>query len=324
MKAIIIGIGISIAAIALPAAAAGKVGHYVTQSSRSTEFKIMASNGYSVSVSGSIGAPKPIRGVTLTARNSSGASVSYLAQGVATEKRIEASFGALGRISVRFHPSQPARLVRRAQNCRGPGELVHEGHFVGTIQFEGEQGYTALHASRARGQVTRSFKEVCSEGGAGQSGPIRWTMLDATSTAPVQTSFEANGLSYQPRPHGPSRFCVFLASIYERQPPLKPGGPGLSVIRSILATARLSAISTTTSGRVITSALVTPPAPFTGTAYYTKGQGSQGSWSGSLAANFPGRGELRLAGPGFSAQAQILGRLGKGKSNGSGVIQLVR
>jgi len=328
-KGIVIAIGLAIAAAALPTAAGAKlrfIGEFENGPSRSAEFKLKGSNGYSISVSGTIGQPKPVRPVTLTARNSDGASVTYLAQGVATEKRIEASFGALGHISVRFHPSQPPHFVQRAANCRGSGELVHAGNFIGTIAFEGEQGYTTLHASRAKGIVTQSFKEVCSEGGEGHAShppPISLTMLDATSrSTPGYTSFDALRVVSKPRPQGFGGLCSFLASIFEVQPPLKPGGrPALAIIRSIHATAKPSAFSTTASGAEITSASIAPPVPFTGAATYVKGQGSRGSWSGSLAANFPGLGEVSLAGPEFSAR--ISEPLAQGGSSRSVTVRAV-
>lgn len=184
-----IGVGVAIAAVALPAAAGARVGHFVghfeTGSSHTAEFSIRASNGYSISVAGAIGHPEQVPRVNLTARNRDGAEVTYLAPGVATEKRIEASFGALGRISVRFHPDGPPHFAQRAENCRGRGELVHDGSFVGTIEFEGEQAYTTLHASRANGKVTKSFKEVCSEGRESRGAhypAIHLTSLEARSS----------------------------------------------------------------------------------------------------------------------------------------------
>ena len=304
------GLGAAIVAFALPSPAGARDGHFTVSfgpggPSSSAEFKIKASNGYSISVLGTVGHGKRADGqVDLIAQNRDVGEVAYFTQGVVSKGRIKASFGSLGRISVRFHPSHAGHFVPGAENCQGPGELVQPGHFVGTIEFEGEQAYTALHASSATGKVTRSFKENCNEGsesGGGQLPPISVISLTAGSRS-GELSLDATRWSSTPH-SGFQSFSEFSASIFEAQPPTKSGMlPPLIIIRSIDASAKNIAFNVTKSGGEITSATIAPPAPFAGTATYVKSDGSKGSWSGSLAGNFPGRGELSLAGPEFSAK----------------------
>jgi hypothetical protein len=54
-----------------------------------------------------------------------------------------------------------------------------------------------------------------------------------------------------------------------------------------------------THGRIATAS-VAPPAPFHGIAAYRRVEGAT-SWTGTLTGVFPGRGEVRLAGPRFCA-----------------------
>jgi hypothetical protein len=276
------------AAYTMPTTAKARDGYFVIPASRSSEFRLKGSDGYSISVFGS-------HSQVSLAASGHHASVSYTTSGLVSSKWMKARFGRLGRISVRFHPSGPPRLVRPAGNCRGKGKLVEAGRFVGTIVFEGENGYTAVHTSRTRGRMVRTSKQVCSntgEGGDG-GGTFHWTILSASS--------ESNGIFFTAfkiasKAHPALDGTGFEAMIIEI-PSRK-----LTILRSISTDADLNAFATTESGGRITSATITPPAPFTGSATFQKVKGSHGTWTGSLAGNFPGRGEVGLAGPEFSAE----------------------
>jgi hypothetical protein len=269
-----------------PVTATAKSGFFVIQPSRSTEFSLKGSGGYSISVFGNHGR------VSLTAQRGN-ASVTYKARGLASSRRIKARFGGLGRVSVRFHPTRPSHLVPEPPgNCKGRGEVVQAGRFVGTIAFEGEQGYTTVHASGAMGKVTKAFKQTCISQGSEEGGPTV-TILNASSKSSgvFITAFK---VVYRAHP----RFdgALLGASIVE----FRPGG--LSILRSISVTTSLDAFTVSGSGGEITSATIAPPRPFTGTAEYQRTKGSSGSWTGSLVGDFPGRGEVSLAGPEFSAE----------------------
>ena len=47
---------------------------------------------------------------------------------------------------------------------------------------------------------------------------------------------------------------------------------------------------------------VTPPAPFTGTASFTRTSESTFTWAGDLAVQFPGTGPIHLAGPRYGVR----------------------
>ncbi len=270
------------------ASATAKSGYFVISPSRSTEFRLKGSGGYSISVFGNRGQ------VAITAQRGH-SSVTYTARGLASSKRIKARFGGLGRVSVRFHPIQPPHLVPEPPgNCKGRGEVVQAGRFVGTIALEGEQGYTTVHASRAKGKVTRALKQTCKDEGDGGGGPaIRWTILSASSESEgiIFTAFKTESKTI-PALDG----TAFGASIFELR------SRRFTIFRSIGANEGPNAFTTFRSGREITSATITPPQPFMGSATYQRVKGSLGTWTGSLAGDFPGRGEVSLAGSGFSAQ----------------------
>jgi hypothetical protein len=284
------GVGLTIALFAVPGTAIAKGGNFVIAPSQTLEFRLKGSHGYSISVFG-IG-----KEVSLTARHG-GSSASYSTRGLASPTRIKARFGHLGRVSVRFHSNSGPRLIPLPMgNCHGRGEIVDHGHWVGRIEFEGEQAYTTVHAFRARGKVTKALKQTCRREGEGGHVPnLRVTILNAVPDAsgPVFTAFKITSSSF-PAIDG----SVFGASLFETR------SPRLSVFRSISAKAKIDAFASTGKRNHIESATIAPPAPFSGTATFQRTSGSKGTWSGSLVGDFLGRGEVALAGPEFSAEIQ--------------------
>jgi hypothetical protein len=49
------------------------------------------------------------------------------------------------------------------------------------------------------------------------------------------------------------------------------------------------------------TAILTPPAPFSGSGSFQRGADGSTTWSGSLAVSFPGMPNVALAGPQFTA-----------------------
>lgn len=198
---------------------------------------------------------------------------------------------------MRFHSDSGPRRIRQPDgNCRGRGELVDRGHWVGRIEFEGEQAYTTVHASRARGKVIKTPKQTCSPPEAEGNHPNpRVTLLIAASKA--SDAFFA-AFKITPSTYPEFSGAVFIASLSELR------GRRLRIERSISADAGIDAFASTGKRNHIESATVAPPAPFTGTATFQSTGGSKGSWLGSLAGDFLGRGEVALAGPEFSAVIQ--------------------
>lgn len=266
--------------------AVAKRGYYVVPASRSAEFTLQGSGGYQVSVYASHGR------VQLSARKGK-LSASYSAPGKTTPERVEARLGSLGRVSVRFHPSGSPRQQRVPEGCKGKGEVVQRGAFAGKVEFEGEQGYTTLHASRARGTVTSVPKRTCKELGSGGGMSLDLTLLSADSGPEgiVVTAFRIASSA-----HPTIGSAVFGAAIFERQ------AHHLRITRSVSAAGGLDAFTTEKAGGEVVSAMLAPPSPFTGSATYQQTNGQHGTWTGTLAATFLGRGEVSLAGPQFTAE----------------------
>jgi hypothetical protein len=165
------------------------------------------------------------------------ASLQYATSGDASKRRIEARFGGLGRVSMRFRPTASPHLVPEPDgNCKGKGELVQPGIFVGTFEFEGEQGYTAAHATRIRGTTTHKMKQICKNDGGEEGRPtsIRWTLLHAQA-ADGEISVVAFATEFASHPaFDGSVFSARLIEFHRR---------GMSIFRTIESDANLNALN---------------------------------------------------------------------------------
>jgi hypothetical protein len=285
------GLGVLMVAVVLaPGSAIAKRGYFVFDASQTMEAHVRGSKGFGFSLSANG------RQVDLTISGHN-ASMQYGTSGSNAKRRIEAKFGGLGRVSMGFRPTARPRLVPEPDgNCRGKGELVQPGMFVGTFEFEGEHGYTAAHATRARGKITRKMKEICKNTGGEEGSPtsIHWTLLHA-QTAGGEISVIALATESASRPaFDGSAFSATLVEFHRR---------GMSIFRTIESDADLDGLSVVKSHGRIISATIEPPAPFSGSATYLRSPGSPSeSWTGSLAGDFPGVGTVSLAGPEFCAE----------------------
>jgi hypothetical protein len=284
IQVVAIGIagGILLCCVASGAAAAPR--HFAIPAWRSMELHVKGSHGFGLTLSASSSQ------VYVTVRGHHANNI-YMLRGQVGGKEIKARFGRLGRVAMRFRTGRKARVVPGPDgNCAGGDEVIERGSFTGTLNFRGEQGYTMVRAARATGRVVRTGRIICRAegGGEGSSGP-HWLRLDATSKN-GNVFFSANKITSKAHPELDSAF--FDASIFEFHP------RGMSVVRTLEAGADLAAFKAEKSDGQTATASVEPPAPFHGTAVYRQ-VGGDSSWTGNLTAVFPGRGEVRLAGPGF-------------------------
>ena len=265
----------------VPATAVAKRGYFATDPSSDMQVQLRGSSGYGISISADGGY------VSLVVQGHH-ATVEYFARGAAGKGRIKARFGGLGRVALRFHPRGNAHLRKEPEgDCRGGDSLIQPGVFVGKLDFEGEQGYTRVHANRIKGTVTHTKRQVCKtsgseEGEEGLFSPLGGTILRATADENA-ISFNAFRIESKSKP-GLSG-SAFSATIVESP------RPGFSVFRSIQTTATKdpTAFSVVTSHGHVDEATVTPPAPFSGSATYRRAVAKKSeTWAGSLVGDFPG------------------------------------
>jgi hypothetical protein len=269
----------------------------------SAEFTLRASNGYRITVAGDPGGNGPDQ-VRLIASGPSG-SAEYSVEGSVTTASIQASFGRLGRIAVRFRPSGAIRHVGVPRSCmkERPRVVTSKlGSFSGVIEFRGERDYTRVSAHRAWGGIGDPLantvkKPTCEfhESDAERKKELESVSLDGSPAGAgvTFTAFRAFGdWSGQGFPGGSSspkgiRY-VFAASAVER-------AGQMFIVRY---TGALGGATDFVFDDALTTATVAPPAPFTGRGSFLRNADGSISWTGDLGVPLPGRGTVRLTGGG--------------------------
>jgi hypothetical protein len=207
-----------------------------------------------------------------------------------TRDRLSARFGRFGRISVRFVQTGPTRRTPNSNLCKGGASVSRKGVFVGTMRFRGEDGYTQVSSSRARGTIESSPKLRCKGIGLGKPETVEEVALSAVRCDGLQFGATLNGFPRSSPPVFPDERAEvgFSASTTELQGKLK-----------ILRLANIDGPeSTFRFAEDLSTATVAPPPPFHGTATFLRGAEGEGAWTGSLGVSFPGR-DVALVGTGF-------------------------
>jgi len=244
-------------------------------------FRLPASHGYSIHALAFDGDPHGEHDEVILFVDRKNASALYFAlkRVQVTETTIAADLGQIGSIDLRFVPTVMPREERSA--CDPRPIAFDSGFYEGTIDFEGEEGYTAAHATRARGEVRLGASLMCGEsldeGIGGHSPGARLV---------TRQRWRHGGVEFEATKNSPSRPTRFRVSIEERH-------AGLVVDRGVGAVAGAGAFDFDVPAQ---TALLAPPAPFHGTAHFHRPTGQPGRLLGSLSVDFPGRSEVRLGG----------------------------
>jgi hypothetical protein len=239
---------------------------------------------------------------------------TYIARGEASARSIRADFPGFGRVAMRFHPSgRVTHLGPRGGGCGLPRAASRAGVFRGEVDFEGEGGYTSAHVHSARGDVVVPLPSRCTRAARSPRRAAAWM------PPPAAGMLRAAGLpsrTIPPAPSGPK--TTFIEAL--RKSPLgltvfDAIGDGNRPARYIAAVEQsegqvavyrlalgLAPSQTFASDSALSSASVSPPAPFGGEGAYRQAGGGDRSWTGSLAVSFPGAENLPLTGPQFTVQ----------------------
>jgi hypothetical protein len=242
------------------------------------------------------------------------AATSYVVHGTATESRLEASFGKLGSLSMRFHPATSRTWVK-PRSCRGLGQfLVRHGTWEGLLHFRGEGGYLTLDRRRARGLVeTIAPKCRPGQGSAGRAAPGRAAseprslpLIEPSQEpsfgpeVPVLLARWRHGVSAAEFIGGAGREgSTFYAATEEAR-------GRLAVFRTARAEAGPGAV---TADRALTRAELKPSAPFHGAGRYRAAADGTRSWEGPLFVAFPGDPHYELTGEPFEPALELFPEL---------------
>lgn len=244
-------------------------------------FRLEASNGYSIHALAFDGDPRGGHDALLLAvtRNGSGATY-FVRRGVqVTETTISADLGRLGSIDLDFMPGGRPQVERSA--CSPHPIEVDSGFYEGRFDFEGEEGYTEAHRTRARGEIRLRASLICGGGrdeGVGGHAPGARLRL--------QRRWSSAHLEFEATKNSSTRPSRFRASIKESR-------QGLTIVREVKAESGSGAFEFKVPSQ---SALLKPPSPFSGWARFQGGKGRAGRLRGRLLVDFPGRTGVSLRG----------------------------
>ncbi|HEV2791831.1 MAG TPA: hypothetical protein VGV69_11085 [Solirubrobacterales bacterium] len=246
-------------------------------------FNLKASNGYSMSVLAASRA-EYTRGqilLRLTRRNS---SVLYLAPAKVTDTTIDADLGSLGRIALEFEPTGERR--RAAPNCE-PEEWVayDEGSYVGEFEFRGEEGYADVSATRAALSLQSHLNSIC--GSLAISEFISGGFPGAGLTAVARR--QQGKISLRVNQNRPGARVTIETSAEEKR-------GRIQIVRTIQRTYPATAFG---FDPMLRSAVLSPPAPFSGSARFQRDAEADNRWTGSLAVDLPGNSNVSLTGAAF-------------------------
>jgi hypothetical protein len=235
----------------------------------------------------------PAREAASTSRTHRRALTAYVARGTVTPGRIEATFGDLGRVAVRFRPSGQIARSKPRRRCRGADRFTRRfGVFAGTVRFTGEGGYIAVRAHRAKGLIRSPVHLHCAarrihprfkrlSRPVGSSPMLTPTILDAHwRQALSSTDFFA--------------FQIRKKTLYLAVSEQSKGS--MAEVRYALTVAPSKSF---VFDDALTSATLRPPAPFHGKGAYSAGPDGTKSWAGSLSVAFPGMPRFPLTGAQF-------------------------
>jgi hypothetical protein len=272
----------------MPAAASAKPGYVVTPGDHRVELDLKGSHGYGIGIVGRR------RGFELSASKGAMTVVYLLRHNHSRGDRLEARLPGVGRVSLRFQPLGPAhREPGFFPQCSGGETVKQPGYFRGTIRFRGERGYTAVQATRPRGQIVTTAREVCKRSifdHAKRTPEGHRTQLFAYSRSRGRVVWFSAGILRDPL----STATFFSGSATERR-------AGMVVFREAVVLGAEGEFVTGDASDLPPTATVTPPAPFRGSAAFQRMPEGENAWSGPLSVDLPGAGRVALAGPDFSA-----------------------
>lgn len=286
--------------VSLPALARAD---FVVTSGAAAEAHLAGTHGYRLTISAQ-------EGHVYVAATKGATSVNYwLSRAKFEGDRIDARLPGVGRVSLRFHERERGHEPGPAY-CHGPAPVVRRGVFVGWIRIRGERDYTRAESRHVRGKIVGAFRTKCHlpfRGRAGIDAPTRLEAAAPRGNGVLTFSAVRLPLGDQGEP------VVFHASLDRQR------GPMLVSNSIFTLTKRSDSLAIASPPR---SATIDPPSPFAGGAAFQQESSKDFNWTGDLAAELPGIGDVSLAGPRFKSSL-CLGRRCRGDLDQSGTSTVI-
>ena len=249
-------------------------------------FHLRTPNGYRVEV-----VPAGASLAVVVGKPNGASESAYLARGLITPRHLKASLGRFGELDMRFRPG--GRDPRPSRSCRGKHKFaVDRGTFTGQFRFAGENSYVRVRVRRASGQVAR-LRPRCSRalfGPPGQaSDSVVFYPADPISSEELGAEWRDGADAAQLLAFSGAGRVFYLAELAESR-------GRIAIARFAFTTGPMKGLSIDSA---LTSATVSPPAPFHGTGRYRATPAGEVSWEGPLAVSFPGLPRYPLTGERF-------------------------
>lgn len=221
---------------------------------------------------------------------------AYVARGTVTAGRVAAGFGKFGKVSMRFRASGQRASADPDRSCKGVGRIERRpGTFVGEFRFRGEGGYVSVQARRAKGQVD-SVAPRCRRSRSAQRVTLATHPSQNGFWGPEQPYLVSDWRHGVDSAHfaavGAGKKTIFIATTEQAH-------GKFAIFRLALLAA--SSPKVLKVSNALTSARVSPPAPFSGSGKYRAAPDGTVSWTGPLAVDFPGAPHYPLTGSPFEA-----------------------
>lgn len=206
----------------------------------------------------------------------------------ASPGHIEGSLGTRGSFDLHFVPVGKPRPVPIVDWCKGPKASWQRGYLVGRFRFRGERDYTEVRGHRLPAAIESWSRLHCHY--AEVEPASSWPRASVAAHS-QRASFVAE--VFRPHARPPGRRVAFTAWAEQR-------AGRVSIYRETRVHAAESRVAFPGGASLPEEIEVDPPAPFTGSATFTRTPESTFTWTGDLAVDFPGIAPLRLSGPRFS------------------------
>jgi hypothetical protein len=276
-----IGLAIALAALLAPVPA----GAVDSDLKHIFAFEVEASNGYSIfAVASNQRADGRGEVALVVSREYAGAVYTAPAQLTATS--LEADLGALGRISLEAIPSGREKSFRT--RCEEGSKVSYEPQrYRGNFEFHGEEGYTEAVTGTPRERIPRLYQGEC----------LTYSSLEVGGDDVPGAGLRLHSgrgklrLDLTARKNSPSKRTQLGVGVEEER-------AGISISRGMSQWVGADAFD---YDPLLRTAVLAPPAPFSGSARFHRGAAAGNRWSGDLTVDLPGRSDVPLTGPGVKA-----------------------
>jgi hypothetical protein len=231
---------------------------------------------------------------------------------------INVKIAGIARIDVHFVPTRTIKSAPEEGPECGTGSLTTEsGHYVGTISFRGERGYTRVQATSAPGSVERQTPHKCKLPKPAKPDPAvekeEAEAVDKLEGEEQKGKAEQTG-EVQLTAMDPGRKVVFAGMRNELQAGGKGGAESTFEAFQFRHRGRLqedaivvqfaskgSSFKLPDATHPTEEAVISPSSPFSGSATFRRASSDAVAWTGNLKVKMPAFGSVPLTGPGVEA-----------------------